>query len=180
MPVAAYGVYMKVHQMVTLIGIGLGQGVQPIFGYYFGAKKFGRFIKTLRYSCIYGFLFCLGATVLCCLFINQIVGIFLTDLEALNYAVTFSKILLSTAWLFGIFYTTVNVLQGIGASRPSFWVSISRQGLIYIPMTFILNFLIVLYGLVWAQPIVDIVSLVLATILLFNTLKNFNIKLKFC
>lgn len=174
MPVAAYGVSMKVLQMVTLIGIGLGQGVQPLFGYCYGAKNRKRFYGAIRYSCVYGLLFCTAATVLCMIFTEQIVSVFLTDTSALGYAVMFSRILLSTAWFFGVFYTLTNALQGIGAAPPSFWISISRQGLIYIPMAIILNLTVGLNGLVAAQPIVDVISLALAAILLRRSLKQIN------
>lgn len=172
MPVAAYGVSMKVQQMVTLIGIGLGQGVQPLFGYCCGAKNRSRFYGALKYSCFYGFVFCTAATVLCMIFTEPIVSVFLTDANALDYAVTFSRILLSTAWLFGVFYTLANALQGIGAASPSFWVSISRQGLIYIPMAIVLNIAAGLNGLVASQPIVDIISLVLVALLLRRSLSR--------
>lgn len=172
MPVAAYGVAMKVLQMVTLIGIGLGQGIQPLLGYCYGAKDKNRFYGAFRYSCIYGLIFCTAATALCMVFTKPIVNVFLTDTGALDYAVTFSRILLSTAWLFGVFYTLANALQGIGAATPSFWVSISRQGLIYIPMAIILNLTVGLNGLVAAQPIVDVISLVLVAILLRRSLKR--------
>lgn len=170
MPVAAYGVAMKVQQIVTLVGIGLGQGVQPLFGYCYGARNKKRFYGAFKYACMYGLLFCAVVTILCAAFTRQIVSLFLTDASALNYAVEFARILLSTTWLFGVFYTMSNALQGIGSAAPSFWVSVSRQGLIYIPTALALNAAVGLTGLVWAQPVVDAASLILVAVLLKRSL----------
>lgn len=99
-------------------------------------------------------------TILCYAFTNQIVGVFLTDANAFDYAVEFARILLSTGPVFGIFYVLTNALQAMGAAMPSLIINISRQGLIYIPVLFILNAVLGVTGLVWAQPIVDVISLV--------------------
>ncbi len=48
----------------------------------------------------------------------------------------------------------------------------SRQGLIYIPVIFILQSIIGMDGLLWAQPVADILSIVLVIILYRVTLKN--------
>lgn len=102
----------------------------------------------------------LSLTILCYVFTNQIVGVFLTDTNAFDYAVQFARILLSTGPIFGIFYVLTNALQAIGAAMPSLMINISRQGLIYIPVLFILNAALGVTGLVWAQPIVDVISFV--------------------
>lgn len=112
------------------------------------------------------FVFCFATilgvslTILCYIFTNQIVGVFLTDVNAFDYAVQFARILLSTGPVFGIFYVLTNTLQAMGAAMPSLIINISRQGLIYIPALFILNAILGVTGLVWAQPIVDVISLV--------------------
>jgi Na+-driven multidrug efflux pump len=68
----------------------------------------------------------------------------------------------TTAFLFGIFFCFANALQAMGAAVPSLIVGISRQGLLYIPALFILRELLGMNGLIWAQPVADVLSLVLA------------------
>ena len=58
-----------------------------------------------------------------------------------------------------------NALQACGAATESLIVNISRQGLIYIPAMFILGALFHEAGLIWAQPVADVLSLLLAVIL---------------
>lgn len=114
-----------------------------------------------------GFSLTLGValTVICYLFVNQIVGVFLSDASAYSYAVQFSRILLTTSSLFGVFYVLINTLQAMGAATPALIINLSRQGMLFIPALFILQAAIGITGLVWAQPVADILSIVLALFL---------------
>lgn len=165
MALAGVGVAMKVTMMTGMVCIGLGQGIQPLLGYCVGAKKWDRHKKILRFSLVFAFLLSSVLTGLCYLFTEQIVRIFLTDKEALYYGISFSRILLCTSFLIGIFFVLINSLQACGAAMESLIVNISRQGLIYIPAMFILAAFFQETGLIWAQPVADILSLVLAIVL---------------
>lgn len=165
MALAGVGVAVKVTLMTGMVCIGLGQGIQPLLGYCIGAKKWDRYKSALRFSLIFAFILSVVLTVICYLFTNQIVSVFLTDIEALSYGVSFSRILLYTSFLFGIFYVLINALQASGAATESLIVSISRHGLIYIPAMFCLGWLFNEMGLIWAQPVADVLSFVLAILL---------------
>ncbi|MGN0371649.1 MAG: MATE family efflux transporter, partial [Enterocloster sp.] len=90
---------------------------------------------------------------------------FLTDAAAFDFGVTFSRILLSTSALFGVYYVLINALQAMGAATPSLIINLSRQGLIYIPALFFLEAVLGITGLIWAQPVADVLSLLLAVVL---------------
>lgn len=130
MAIAAMGVAMKVVIITGMVCMGLGQGVQPILGYCVGAKLWERFKKVLRYSLGFAFLLSVVLTGLCYLFTNQIVSTFLTDTTAFGYAVQFSKILLSTSFLFGVFYVLTNALQAMGAATAALIINVSRRELL--------------------------------------------------
>lgn len=165
MALAGVGVAMKVTMMTGMVCIGLGQGIQPLLGYCVGAKNWDRYKSILRFSVKFAFTLSTILTVLCYLFLPQIVRVFLTDASAFDYGVSFSHILLCTSFLFGVFYVLINALQACGAATESLIVNISRQGLIYIPVMFILGTIFCETGLIWAQPVADVLSLVLAGIL---------------
>lgn len=160
MAVAGIGVAMKIVMITGMVSMGIGQGVQPLLGYCTGAKTWARFKKYMKFAFCFATVLGLSLTILCYVFTNQIVGVFLTDTNAFDYAVQFARILLSTGPIFGIFYVLTNALQAMGAAMPSLMINISRQGLIYIPVLFILNAALGVTGLVWAQPIVDVISFV--------------------
>ena len=165
MAVAGIGVALKVTMITGMLCIGFGQGVQPLLGYCVGAKNWKRYKKSLRFSILFALGISVFMAVICYVFINQIVGAFLTEADAFDYAVRFSRILLSTSFLFGIFYVYTNALQAMGAATGALIANISRQGLIYIPGLFILQAVMGINGLVWAQPVADVISLILVVIL---------------
>ncbi len=165
MTIAAMGVAMKVVTITGMVSMGLGQGVQPLLGYCVGAKLWGRFKKVLRFSLTFALCLSLVLTAVCYLFTNQIVSAFLTDAMAFDYAVQFARILLTTSFLFGVFYVIINALQAMGAATESLIINLSRQGIIFIPALFLLKEMMGLTGLVWAQPVADLISIVFAVIL---------------
>lgn len=173
MALAGIGVAMKITMITGMIAMGIGQGIQPILGYCVGAKTWERYKKIMRFSLVFAFILGLVMTVLCYLFTNQIVGVFLSDESAFAYAVRFARILLTTSTLFGVFYVMTNALQAMGAALSSLIINLSRQGLIYIPALFILKAALGVNGLVWAQPVADLLSIGLAALLYAVTFRKY-------
>ena len=169
MALAGSGVATKVTMVTGMLCIGFGQGIQPLLGYCIGAKDWKRYKETFRFSLLCSFIVSVIMTGLCYIFTNQIVGAFLTDSNAYDYAFRFSRILLTTSALFGIFYVFQNSLQAMGAAVPALIINISRQGLIYIPLLYIMNSILGVNGLLWAQPVADVLSLILAVVLYYIT-----------
>ena len=172
MLVAGYGVTAKVIMIVTLIGIGIGNGVQPFLGYCYGAKEKDRLTKGIRFSAVFGLIFCSVISALCYIFADPIVKVFLTDLTALDSGIHFTRILMSTAWLIGAFVVCQNTLQAMGAATPALLASIFRQGIIFIPAVFIMKSIMGVDGLIWAQPVADVLSLVIVIFMLIIKIKK--------
>ena len=165
MAVAGIGVAMKITMITGMLCIGFGQGIQPLLGYCIGAKNQKRFREALRFSVIFGFALNAIMTIFCYLFTSQIIGAFLSEPEAYSYGMEFARILLTTSFLFGIFYVLSNALQAMGAATSALIINISRQGLIYIPAIFLLQAVIGIDGLLWAQPVADVLSVLLVIVL---------------
>ncbi len=172
MAVAGIGVASKVTMITGMVCIGFGQGVQALLGYCVGANLWERFKKVMRFSVVFALGLSLTMTIICYLFTNQIVSIFLTEPKAFEYAVEFVRILLTTSFLFGVFYVLANALQAAGAATPALIINLSRQGLIYIPALFILKESIGANGLAWAQPVADLLSTILVVILYIITVRK--------
>ena len=167
MALAGIGVAMKVTMISSMVCIGLAQGVQPLLGYCIGAKLWDRFQKIMRFSLAFAFGLSLLMTSICYLLRNQIVGAFLTETAAFDYAVRFTNILLTTSILFGVFFVFNNALQAMGAATQALITNLSRQGIIYIPALFILQAAFGVTGLAWAQPVADLLSTALVMVLYF-------------
>lgn len=172
MALAGIGVAMKVSMMTGMVCIGFGQGIQPLLGYCVGAKLWERFKKVMKFSLVFSLALSVVMTGVCYLFTNGIVSAFLTDPAAFDYAVQFSRILLTTSFLFGAFYVLSNALQAMGAATAALIVNLSRQGIIYIPALFILKAALGAAGLAWAQPVADLLSTALVAALYLYTRKR--------
>lgn len=172
MAIAGMGVALKVVMITGMICMGLGQGIQPLLGYCVGAKTWERFKKIFKTSILYALVLGIVLTAVCYLFVNQIVSVFLTDITAFDYAVRFAKILMTTSFLFGVFYVLIYTLQAMGAATASLIANLSRQGIIFIPVLLILKSVSGLNGIIWAQPVADILAIVLAVMLYARTYKT--------
>ena len=165
MAVAGMGVAMKVTMITGMVCIGFGQGVQPLLGYCVGARLWKRFKKIMRFSISFSLGLSAAMTGLCYLLRDSIIQVFLTDPSAFDYATTFTSILLTTSFLFGVFYVLTNALQAMGAAAQALIINLSRQGIIYIPALFLLQAVLEANGLAWAQPVADLLSTALVAVL---------------
>ncbi len=161
MALAGMGVAMKVTMMTGMVCIGFGQGVQPLLGYCVGAGLWERFKKIMGFSILFSLGLSAAMTGLCYLLRGPIIRVFLTEPASFDFALTFTNILLTTSFLFGVFYVLANALQAMGAAAQALVINLSRQGLIYIPALYILQALLGATGLAWAQPVADLLSTVL-------------------
>ena len=167
MAVAAGGVSMRINQIAGLIAMGAGQGVQPLLGFCVGAKDWDRYNKILKFSLNLIVSASLILVAFCFIFTHGLVNIFLNEPEAFGYAVNFVRILLTTSIAFGIFFLFINALQAMGAGRASLILSVCRQCVIYIPLLFIMNYFAGAYGLIWALPVAELISLA-QTVLIYG------------
>jgi putative MATE family efflux protein len=177
--IAAAGVAAKSIMIIYMVSIGFSQGIMPLLGYCVGAKNWPRYTAILRFSVMSSTVICIAMTGLCYLSNEMIIGAFLTEDVSFDYGVRFAKILLSTAFMSGAFFSMVSAIQAMGASVPALILNVCRQGVIYIPALFALRAIAGEYGLIWAQPVSDILSLILAVVLhafAFRNWKNTNVK----
>ncbi|MFI3228391.1 MAG: MATE family efflux transporter [Clostridia bacterium] len=167
MPLAVLAAVIQVTMIISMIFIGFGQGVQPLLGYAVGAKDQKRYKEIIKFSI--GFTFTLGIvlTTISYLNLNQIVGasFYNNELADQNIYTFVPMVVVLSSFLLGMLYILLNALQATGSVIAALVVNISRQGLIYIPMIFILNDHFGMNGLFFVQPIADITTFLLAIIL---------------
>lgn len=173
MAVAGLGVAMKVNMIVVMLLIGLGVGIQPLLGYCFGAGNRKRYFAVLKFSCILALCLSAVMTAICYFGAAPLVRAFLEDEHAFSYGFSFSRIYILSGPILGLMFVFINAIQATGAALPSLILSISRQGLIFIPILFIINvFTDSARALVFAQPLTDYIATALAAVLLLITCKK--------
>jgi Na+-driven multidrug efflux pump len=179
MAVAGLGVAMKVNMVAVMLLIGVGTGVQPLLGYNFGSGNRRRFKGVLRFSIILALSMSILMSVICYLGAGPMVHAFLDNQQAYDYGMDFARKLILSGPVLGILFVMVNTIQAMGAAWPSLILSISRQGLLYIPVLFLFNGIFhTAQTLVLAQPVTDYLATALSIVLMIVSYRRFFIDKK--
>lgn len=172
MAVAGLGVAMKVNMIAVMLLIGVGTGIQPLLGYNFGARNKKRFMAVLRFSLIFAVALSAVMTVICYFGAGPMVSAFLEQADAYSYGMEFARILIISGPILGVLFVMINTIQSMGAAIPSLVLSLSRQGLIYLPILFGINaFIPSARNLVMAQPAADYLAAALSVVLFIVSFK---------
>ena len=172
-PLSVVGIVMKVFAIVIAIVIGITIGSQPIIGYNFGAGNKERVKKTFRLIIITNTIIGIIAFIIFRFFPQYIINIFGSESPLYNeYAIMCFRI-----YLAGIIFTCITkccsiYLQSIGKPVKSMILSLLRDIVIFIPTLIILARLYGVVGMLWAALIADVVSFIIAIMILMNNDKK--------
>lgn len=165
--IAAMGVAMKANMLVVMLQLGLAQGIQPLVGYCYGAKNYSRMKSSIRFSMICNVIMGSVLTAICILAKRQIIEMFINNKEVIAYGTKMLTALMSSGAVLGIMFIINFSFQGMGKGFQSLFLAVGRQGLIYLPLLFIMDRIIGLEGIIWAQPAADFVCIA-AGLIMFN------------
>ncbi len=165
-PLAAFGIVMKVNSIIISVLVGISIGSQPIVGYNYGAKNYGRVKKTYLRTILVGSI--VAVLGWCCfqLFPQNIVNIFGQESELYNqFAVLCFRRFLITVCLAGITVPTGIFFQSIGKPVIAMISSMVRPLVFFIPALFFLTSRMGIDGALWAGPISDLLAFLLVSTL---------------
>jgi len=163
---AAMGPVTKIMSMGTLIVFGFLKGFQPIAGFSCGAKKFDRLREAIKTAILWSTAFCVIFGAIAAVFSTQIVSLFTKeDAEMVRVgSIALRANGLSFA-LFG-FYTVYSFLFLVmGKAAEGCILGACRQGICFIPAILILPAVWGLNGVLYAQPIADIISAIVTVVM---------------
>lgn len=161
-PVAAMGVAMKSNMIVVLLQIGLCAGIQPLIGYNYGARNRKRLLQVFRFTGIFAVVMGSILTAVMVMAKRFVVQAFINDPEVIAYGMQMVIALQLSGPFIGILFLCINTIQGMGKAIPSLILTVCRQGLIFIPLIIILNKVVGLNGVIYAQSVADYCSIVIA------------------
>lgn len=162
--VAALGIANRIMLLPIMVLVGLCQGMQPLVGYNYAAKNIDRMKSVLKFVATVGTILGVFFTILIFAFGGNMVAAFIKDSETISIGTRFIRTLIISTPILGIQFVLNNAFQAMGKAIPSLILSISRQGLIFIPVLFIANSW-GLGGIVYAQPIADIITVFISAVL---------------
>lgn len=135
--VAGIGVAMKINLVVVMLLLGFGMGVQPILGYCYGARNQERFKSVMRFSVIFSTLMATILSALCYWGAGTLVQLFIDDPIAVEFGVRFARLILLSGPVLGVMFIMIYAVLALGSGFASLILSVSRQGLIYIPLLYL-------------------------------------------
>ena len=169
----AYGIVNRISFLFVMVIMGFNQGMQPIAGYNFGARQYGRvrevYVKTAGWAtlvCIVGFL-------VSEVFPGPVTRIFTPDPELHALATRGLRMMNIAFPIIGFQMVMTNLFQCLGMVRKSIFLSLSRQLLFLLPCIYILPAVLESEAGVWYSfPISDTVAAVVTGIFAIGLLKN--------
>ena len=156
--IAAMSVVNRYSMFLMCVGLGMGQGFQPVAAFNFQAKKYERVKKGLIFTMCFGLVFIGGVSLLSMVFAENIIYIFQTNPDVIRIG-SFALRCAALGMMFTPLSIPVNMLyQSIQQPNISSLLSLLRSGAITIPMLLICVPLLGLTGIQIAQPTADVIS----------------------
>ena len=151
--IAAMGYVGRTSSLIFCVGLGIGQGFQPVSGFNYGAKKYSRVKKASIFTLIFGMAFLGVIAAACFALAPQIIGLFRKEAEVVamgSYALRVQCVFLVCL---PVSVVATMLFQSIGKSLPALILSCLQSGLVFIPLCLILTHLRGIIGIQWSQPL---------------------------
>jgi putative MATE family efflux protein len=171
---AVMGVYNRMASLFTLPLFGLAQGMQPIVGFNFGARKYERVKRTFTITSTAATILCSTGFLLLFLFPGVIIGIFSNDPNLNSQGIPVLRLLIIMLPVVGFHQVSTSFFQSVGKAGASLLLTLSRQFLFAIPLLLVLPKFFKLTGVWYAIPISDFLAAILSAILIAKELKGIN------
>ena len=170
--IGAYGIVNRISFLFIMINMGLNQGMQPIAGYNYGARKYSRvrevYMKTVKYAtfvALAGFIVSIAIP-------HTAVSVFTSDPQLIDLAAKGLVLINLMLPLVGFQMVTSNLFQCLGMINKSIILSMSRQLLFLLPMLYVLPMFLNSKGIWISFPIADFLSSLLTFIMLLGLMKK--------
>lgn len=163
--VAAMGIVKKIDMLPMNVGMGLCQAMVPLVAYNYSTRNYRRMRAFTNTARLAGVAFAGLCIVVMELFAPQVIALFIADAETVRYGMDFLRINVLATPLMICNFQMSYTFQAMGKGTESLLLSSCRQGIINIPLLFIMNWLVGLYGIIWTQLLADSITIVISLLL---------------
>lgn len=171
--IAAMGYVSRTTGLIFSVGIGIGQGYQPVAAFNYGAGRYSRVKKGTLFTMFFG-ITCLGTlSALCFLFAPQVISLFRTEPEVIDIGSKALQIMCTLLPILPVSVAANMLFQSIGKSIRALCLACLQSGLIFIPLCIILPNYMGILGIQAAQPISYLIASVISVpflVLFFRSL----------
>lgn len=182
MAIATFGMTNRFMFFFSMIVMGIQQGMQPIVGYNYGANLKDRMLRAFKLSvycatCVMGVLWLFGV-----FWPEGFIRLFTHDDVLIAQSIAPARVMLCVMFAVGFPMITGNFYTSIGMAPKAIFLSLTRQVLFLIPLILCLPLLFdhigwtPIWGVWWALPISDSLSVMTATIVINRDMRKFKIQ----
>lgn len=160
--IAAMGYVGRTSHLISSIGLGIGQGFQPVSGFNYGAGKYSRVKKGTAFTITLGMISIGAIASACFVLAPQIISLFRKDPEVVQIGSEALRIQCAALLFFPISMVGSMLFQSIGKSVRALILSCLQSGLLFIPLCIILSRVFGIRGIEAAQPIAYVTTSLIA------------------
>ena len=163
--VAGFGIATKIETIVTMVLVGFCFGSQALIGYNYGAKNKERLNKIIQFDILVNAGFAFVIALILIAIAPMLCGLFMNDQEVVHAASYMLRWFLITTPFIGISLVFTTLFQSVNQPLDAFIMSISRQGIVFVSVIFIVATIMGYQGVIVAQPIADVITAAIGFVL---------------
>ena len=171
--VGAYGIANKVAFIFVMINMGVNQGMQPIAGYNYGAMRYDRLMKVVKYSIIAATAIMTTGFIIAMTIPGTCARLFTTDPTLIDLSAKGIRYIMVAFPVVGYQMVVSNFFQSIGKAKISIVLSLSRQLLILLPLLLVLPTMFGINGVWVSMPVSDTLSAFMAAWIMIVYMRKF-------
>lgn len=171
--IAAMAAAGKTAMIIGMIQMGICMGVQPLLAYNYGAGNVSRMRESIRDVSILTAVTGTVTGVLCFAFREPIISMFIKESEVAEMGKVMVPYLIAASPVIGLYYLSTNFIQSSGNAVFATLMSVLRQGILLIPLLYLLHAAMGLYGIAAANTLADILSVVIGVLLMIRQYRLF-------
>ena len=170
--IAAMGISQKVNTVPMNIAMGLSQGIMPLVSYNYASGNSKRMKDTIKFTMKTALIFLVIVAALFFIGSENVVGMFIGDASVIAYGSRFLRGFCLGLPFLAVDFMAVGVFQAVGMGKEALLFAILRKVALEIPALFILNWLMPLYGLAYAQFTAEVILAIAAVLVLKRLFKR--------
>ena len=152
---------------------GMSQGLQPVVGTNFGAKRYARVAASVRVFSWGGLLLAGFFWILALALPGQILQLFGVEASLIAQGVGYFRLFYMSFVLYGVMVMAVTFFQAIGDGKKASLIVLGRQLVVFVPLALLLPQWLGVAGVWLAQPLVDTVIILLGVWLMIKEIRKF-------
>lgn len=170
--IAVYGIINRLFSLFFMPMFGIGQGLQPVLGYNWGAKRIDLAKKAIKLAFTWASIISISAFIIIQLFPTFLMSWFTTDSQVIHegaYAIRRMTLLFP---ILGFQIIGTIIFQALGHATESLILSLSRQVLFFIPIFYIMSSFYGFFGVLITFPMADILAFTVTSFMLVREFKK--------